>query len=306
MADIVLHEVGMRDGLQIERQIVPTEQKIKWIEALIDSGVDIVQVGSFVHPEKVPQMADTDRLFSYFAQPGKKARPVILSALVLNERGLDRGMACGVEQFCMGVSASDTHSRKNTDMGTREAIARIVPMAKRAQTAGRAVQVSVQSAFGCGLEGEIPLGRVLDIVRAYLDAGIRTVSLADTAGHAVPDHVEELYGAVLALDPSVECACHFHDTYGLGMANTLAALKAGVRSFEVAFAGLGGCPFTAATGGNVSTEDFLYFLRRTGRRADIDLSRIIGVAAEAGRFFGRSLPGTVHRIGPIRMPTPRS
>jgi hydroxymethylglutaryl-CoA lyase len=300
MARIVLHEVGMRDGLQIETQIVPTEQKIQWIEALIGSGIDVIQVGSFVHPEKVPQMADTDCLFRHFIQPGKKTRPVILSGLVLNEKGLDRGMACGVEYFCMGVSASDAHSRRNTGMGTKEAIGRIIPMAKRAKAAGCAVQVSVQSAFGCGLEGKIPVEWVLDIVRAYLDAGLSTIQLSDTAGHAVPDQVEELYASIFALNLAIECACHFHDTYGLAMANTLAALKAGVTHFEVAFGGLGGCPFTAATGGNLSTEDFVYLLQRTGRRQDIDLAPLMAVASEAGRFFKRSLPGTVHRIGPIK------
>jgi hydroxymethylglutaryl-CoA lyase len=306
MADIVLQEVGMRDGLQIERQIVPTEVKIRWIETLIDSGIDIVQVGSFVHPEKVPQMADTDKLFSHFTQPGKKTKPVTLSGLVLNERGLERGLACGVEHFCMGVSASDTHSRKNAGMGTKEAIARIIPMAKQAKAAGRAVQVSVQSAFGCGLEGKIPAERVLDIVRAYLDAGLRTIQLSDTAGHAVPDQVEALYGAVFALDPSIECACHFHDTYGLAMADTLAALKAGVTSFEVAFGGMGGCPFTAATGGNLCTEDFVYFLQRTGRRRDITIEPLIAVASQASQFFKRSLPGTVYRTGLIKTPAPQS
>lgn len=305
MAAIVIHEVGMRDGLQIERQVVPTEQKIAWIERLIAAGVDLIQLGSFVHPDKVPQMADSDRLFAHFTAPGRKPRPATLSGLVLNEKGLERGLACGVERFCMGVSASDTHSRKNTGMGTEEAVRRIIPMATRALAAGKGVQVSVQSAFGCGLEGPIPAERVLGIVRAYLEAGLRTIQLSDTAGHALPEQVTRLYGAVLALDPAVECACHFHDTYGLGMANTIAALEAGVTHFEVAFAGLGGCPFTAATGGNLSTEDFLYYLQRTGRRTDIDLAPILRVATEAGRFFQRGLPGSLHRIGPIRIPGPR-
>ena len=296
---IVLHEVGMRDGLQIERQTVPTAQKIQWIEKLIASGIDIVQVGSFVHPGKVPQMADTDQLFAHLANHRPQGSAVVLSALVLNEKGLERGLACGVDQFCMGVSASTTHSRRNTGMATEEAIARIVPMARQSLAAGRPVQVSVQSAFGCGFEGKIPAQRVLDIVRVFLDAGLRMISLADTAGHAVPAHVEDLFGAVLALDSSVECTCHFHDTYGLAMANALAALSAGVKSFELAFAGLGGCPFTAATGGNLCTEDFLYYLHRTGRRQEIQLAPILEVATEASAFFGRSLPGTVHRVGLI-------
>ena len=256
MATIVLHEIGMRDGLQIEKRIVSTPLKLAWLEQLIASGVDMVQVGSFVHPDKVPQMADTDALFRELAGPRPVSRPA-LSGLVLNEKGLDRALACGVEQICMGVSASDTHSRRNAGMSTREAIARIVPMAKRAIAAGKPVQVSIQSAFGCGMEGTVPQARVLDIVRTYLDAGLRLISLCDTAGHGVPGQVRDLYGAVFELDPGVQCACHFHDTYGLAMANTLAALDAGVTHVESAFAGLGGCPFTAATGGNLCTEDFV-------------------------------------------------
>ena len=188
------------------------------------------------------------------------------------------------------------HSRKNTGMGTEEALRRIIPMAKKAKAAGHAVQVSVQSAFGCGLAGKIPVERVLDIVRAYLDAGLRTIQLSDTAGHAVPDQVEALYGAVFALDPSVECACHFHDTYGLAMANAYVALKAGVRYFESAFAGLGGCPFTAVAAGNLCTEDFVHLLQRMGMRPEIDLGRMNEVSREAGRFFDRTLPGVIHRL----------
>lgn len=300
MTQIIIHEVGMRDGLQIEKRVVPTEQKLLWLDKLMASGVDIVQVGSFVHPGKVPQMADTDILFQRLLEKGRGERPV-LSGLVLNEKGLDRALACGVEQVCMGVSASEMHSRKNTGMSTSEAVARIVPTAKRAVAAGKPVQVSVQSAFGCGMEGKVPASRVLDIVKAYLDAGMRMISLCDSAGHALPGQVRDLFGAVLSLDPEVRCACHFHDTYGLAMANTIAALEAGVTFVETAFAGIGGCPFTAVTGGNLSTEDFVYLLHRTGRRNDVDLSPLIAVAREASSFLERALPGTVHRVGPITL-----
>jgi len=298
--ETIIHEVGMRDGLQVEKAVVPTDQKIRWIEALILSGVDIVQLGSFVHPGKVPQMADTDQLFAHFSQPGRKARPVTLSGLVLNEKGLERGMTCGVEQFCMGVSASDTHSRKNTGMSTPEATERIMAMARNAVEAGKAVQVSVQSAFGCGYEGVVPEEKVLEIVRRYLDAGLRTISLADTAGHAIPDQVERLFGSILELDPRAECACHFHDTYGLAMANACAALRCGVKYFEAAFAGLGGCPFTAVAAGNLCTEDFVHLLQRMGRRRDIQLDKLVATASETGQFLRRTLPGTVHRTGPMR------
>src|SRR5512140_3670429 len=186
MNQIVIHEVGLRDGLQMEQQIVPTEQKIKWIEAFIASGIGIVQLGSFVHPTKVPQMADTDALFRHFAQPEHKPANVILSGLVLNEKGLERGEACGVEMYCMGVSASDTHSRKNSGMSTSEAVEHIVAAAKQVVSAGKRVQVSVQSAFGCGFEGAVSQDRVLSIVEEYLAVGLKNISLADTAGHAYP------------------------------------------------------------------------------------------------------------------------
>ncbi len=299
MAEVVIHEVGLRDGLQIEKQVVPTEQKIAWIDALINTGIDVVQLGSFVHPEKLPQMADTDRLFSYFTRPGGKPRRAVLSGLVLNEKGLERAMACGVELFCMGISASDTHSRKNTGMSTEEACSRILAMAREALGAKKAVQVSVQSAFGCGYEGRVPKGTVLAIVRRILDAGLRTVSLADTAGHANPRQVEELFSAIRASDHSVELACHFHDTYGLGLANCCAALNAGVRYFESAIAGLGGCPFTAVTGGNVCTEDFVHLLQRMNLRKDVNLASLIGIAEQVARFFNREMPGKVYRTGPI-------
>lgn len=298
MRKLVLHEVGPRDGLQVEKQTVPTGTKLAWIGRILASGVDIVQVGSFVHPEKVPQMADTDELFRRLsARPD--AGSGVLSGLVLNEKGLDRALSCGVELVCMGVSASDTHSRKNTGMGTEEATRRILATAKKAVEAGRAVQVSVQSAFGCGFEGPVPEERVLSIVKEYLDAGLRRISLADTAGHAYPEQVERLFEAILELEPDVESACHFHDTFGLGMANVWAAMRSGVVSFDSSFAGLGGCPFTKVAAGNVATEDLVHGWQRSGRRLDVKLDVLIEVARSVSAFFGREMPGRVHKTGPI-------
>jgi hydroxymethylglutaryl-CoA lyase len=304
MSKIIIHEVGPRDGLQIEKTTVPTDQKVAWIDALLRSGVDVVQIGSFVHKEKVPQMADTDDLFRHFAQPGRVPAGVRLSGLVLNEKGLERGFACGVGYFCMGVSASDTHSRKNSGMSTAEAADRIIAMAKKAGDAGAAVQVSVQSAFGCGFEGTVPEDRVLGIVRRFLDAGLTTISLADSAGHANPGQVERLFSAVLALDPAIECTCHLHDTYGLGLANAYAALRAGVRTFESAFAGLGGCPFTAIAGGNVATEDFVHMLQHMGLRPDVRLDVLLDVARDAARFFGRDMASRLSKTGAIPVIAP--
>lgn len=297
MGRIRLHEVGPRDGLQIEAAIVPTDTKERWIRALSACGLDIVQVGSFVHPAKVPQMADTDELFRrLLADPPPG---VVLSGLVLNEKGLERALACGVPLICMGVSASETHSRRNTGMGTDEALGRILAMAQTARAAGRQVQVSVQSAFGCGFEGPVPASRVLAIVDRYLEAGLRQINLADTAGHACPPQVERLFAEILRREPEADCACHFHNTYGLGMANIYAALRVGVTLVETSMGGLGGCPFTKVAAGNVATEDFVHALQRDGQRLDVDLQGLIALAREAAATFGRALEGYVYKTGPI-------
>jgi hydroxymethylglutaryl-CoA lyase len=297
MKTIVFHEVGPRDGLQAEKQVVPTDKKLEWIRALAASGLDIVQVGSFVRGDKMPQMADTDELFRKLgADPRDGA---VLSGLVLNEKGLERALEVGVEMICMGVSASETHSQKNTGMGTAEAQQRIVAMGRKALEAGKKVQVSVQSAFGCGFEGRIAEERVLGIVQAYAEAGLTNISLADTAGHAHPEQVRRIFGALFRLAPGAQCTCHFHDTYGLGMANVHAAMEAGVTSFETSFAGLGGCPFTKVAAGNVATEDLVHGLQRAGLRKDVRLARLVEVARDVAAFFGREMPGRVQTTGPL-------
>ncbi len=294
MNPILIHEVGPRDGLQNESRVVPTATKLDWIRRVADSGVDLVQVGSFVRSDKLPQMADTDDLFRILGGENHRA---VFSGLVLNEKGLERAMEVGVGMICMGVSASDTHSRKNTGMSTEEATSRIVAMAKAAQKTGRRVQVSVQSAFGCGFEGVVPFERVRTLVEAYLEAGLHSISLADTAGHAHPAQIRRYLRCFLELDPSAEFTAHIHNTYGLGMANVYAALDAGAASIETSFGGLGGCPFTKVASGNVATEDLVHGLQRNGQRTDVDLGALLGVARDVSDFFGRELPGCVHKVG---------
>jgi hydroxymethylglutaryl-CoA lyase len=301
MEKIIIHEVGPRDGLQVEEQLVPLEKKIQWITGLIDSGIDIIQLGSFVNPKRVPQMADTEELFKHFLKSKNKKKQVTLSGLVLNEKGMERGLECGVELFCMGVSASETHSKKNTGMTTDEALARIINMAKVITDAGKHVQVSVQSAFGCGYEGKVPKEKVLSIINKYFDAGIFNISLADTAGHANPYQTEKLINEIFNLNNNVKIACHFHDTYGMAMANVYAAYQSGIRIFESSFAGLGGCPFTAIASGNVCTEDLVNMLNNFGLCKDIELDKIIEVSNDAEKFFNRVLPGIIHKTGTIKV-----
>ncbi|MFA6570872.1 MAG: hydroxymethylglutaryl-CoA lyase [Bacteroidota bacterium] len=299
MEKIFIHEVGMRDGLQMESVTVSLETKIRWIENLAKSGIDIIQLGSFVNPVKMPQMADTDDLFNYFKSENKPEN-VILSGLVLNEKGMERGLECGVDMFCLGVSASETHSKKNTGMSVKDATQRIIAIAKQIMNTGKKLQVSVQSAFGCGFEGNIPEEKVFEIVKKYLNAGIKNISLADTAGHANPQKVERMFSTIKEFDISTELTCHFHNTYGMGMANCISAMKTGVKYFETAFGGLGGCPFTKLAAGNVCTEDFVHMLQNMGQRNDIDISEIIGVTNYARGYFAKELPGHVYKSGPIK------
>jgi hydroxymethylglutaryl-CoA lyase len=184
-------------------------------------------------------------------------------------------------------------------MGTEEATGRIIALAHKAKAAGRQVQVSVQSAFGCGFEGAIGEDRVMSIVVAYLEAGLTAISLADTAGHAHPEQVRRYVRKILDLHQGAEVTAHIHDTYGLGMASVYAAMEAGARTIETSFGGLGGCPFTKVAAGNVATEDLVHGLQRAGQRLDIGLSVLLGVTKDLATHFGRELPGYVYKTGPI-------
>ena len=297
--DVIVHDVGMRDGLQMETQIIAPEKKNELINLLFDAGVDIIQFGSFVNPAKVPQMKDTDELIRGFVNNPARGKSII-SALVLNEKGLERGMECGVEMFCMGVSASETHSMKNTGMTTDEALTRIIPMAKEAIQAGKKVQVSVQSAFGCGFEGKISEDKVYKIISEYLSADLNNISLADTAGHANHAQVERMFGKLFDMDKRAEPACHFHNTYGMGLVNIYAAIQTGVKFIETAFGGLGGCPFTKSPAGNVATEDFVHMIQQMGYRSDIKIDKIITASEILAEILGKQLPGLVYKNNVIK------
>ncbi len=298
MTNIKIHEVGLRDGLQNEIKIIPSEIKLKWIEKLIQSGVDYLQIGSFVNPSRVPQMADTDELFKFLSK--NKKSNTILSGLVLNEKGLDRALDCGVELVCMGMSASDTHSTKNTGKSTEDALTSIINMGKKLLDMNHQVQVSVQSAFGCGFEGKIDEDKVINICKLYIDNGLMNISLADTAGHAYPEQVKRLFAAVKAYNGNAKLTAHIHNTYGLGIANCYAAIDNGAEIIETAFGGLGGCPFTKVAAGNVPTEDFVSGLQRNQVRTDINIDSILEVSQDAQSMLDRKLESYIWRAGRVR------
>lgn len=292
--EIVIHEVGLRDGLQMESEPVPTITKLQWAQTLANSGLDIIQLGSFVNPKIVPQMADTDELFEEVKRNGKFNAK--FSALILNEKGFERAIKANVDLICMGVSASETHSKKNTGMSVEEALERIIRIATDSSKMGKDVQVSVQSAFGCGYEGDIPEENVYKIIEQYFNNGLNKISLADTSGYAYPSKVERMFTYLQKMNPKAEFACHFHNTYGLGLVNTYVAIQNGVKYIETAFGGLGGCPFTKQPAGNVCTEDFVNMLQKMGLRTDIKIDKIISVTKYASGFFVKDLPGYLYKI----------
>jgi len=298
MINIKIHEVGLRDGLQNESKTIPSEIKLNWIEKLIQSGVDYLQIGSFVNPSRVPQMADTDELFKILSKIEKNN--TILSGLVLNEKGLDRALDCEVELVCMGMSASDTHSMKNTGKSSDGALESIINMGKKLLDMNHKVQVSVQSAFGCGFEGKIDEDKVINICKLYIDNGLMNISLADTAGHAYPEQVKRLFDAVKNYNENAKLTAHIHNTYGLGIANCYAAIDNGAEIIETAFGGLGGCPFTKVAAGNVATEDFVAGLQRNQVRTDIDIDSILEVSKEAQSILDRKLESYILRAGRVR------
>ncbi|ROL56270.1 hydroxymethylglutaryl-CoA lyase [Bacteroidetes/Chlorobi group bacterium Naka2016] len=291
--EVIIHEVGLRDGLQMESQQVPTITKVQWAEKLVEAGIDVIQLGSFVNPKILPQMADTDELFE--EMKSKKASNVRFSALILNEKGFERALKADADLICMGVSASETHSKKNTGMTIAEALERIINIAKEAMKLGKDIQVSVQSAFGCGYEGDIPEERVYKIVERYFSEGINKVSLADTSGYAFPTKVERMFQTLQKMNPDAEFAAHFHNTYGLGIVNSYVAMQNGVKYIETAFGGLGGCPFTKQPAGNVCTEDFVNMLQKMGLRNDINIGKIVSVTKYACGFFIKDLPGYLYK-----------
>jgi hydroxymethylglutaryl-CoA lyase len=279
---VTLIEVGPRDGFQMEKGVIPTPVKIDVIKGLIEAGFKHLQVTAFVHPERVPQLADAEQLV--------KALPilpdVIYNALVLNHRGLARALAAGMASVEISVSASDTHSRKNVGMTHAQALQEAMEMIRTAQKSGCHIRAGIQCAFGCAYEGNIPPDRVLDMSRRFRDAGIDMLAIADTTGMGTPATVTRLLKKLLPLATGVPVVLHLHDTKSLGFANLLAALASGVTHFDTALGGLGGCPFVPDAPGNLGTEKTVDMLHRMNISTGID-SALVKIHAERVLSFRR-------------------
>lgn len=290
---VQIREQGPRDGLQNEPVFLPTDRKVKLINALSETGLQVIAATSFVHPAKVPQLRDAEEVMASIRRvPG-----VTYVAFVPNEKGLERAIRCAIDGFGVGVSASDTFSRRNVNRSRDERYAEIPRLLARAEEANLLVdQGTISMAFGCPFEGEIPPQRVIGIAKQLHALGVETICLADTIGIAHPAQVYDLFCRLQEAIPGITLASHFHDTYGRGLANALAALQAGCRIFDSSIGGLGGCPFAPGAAGNIATEDLVSMLEGMGIRTGIDLERIVACARLAEELIGRPLPGHVLHI----------
>ncbi len=292
MPEVILEEQGLRDGLQTLQLIIPTEKKLEWIARLVEAGLRRLQVASFVHPRLVPQMADAEAIFQALPQNDG----VVYSALVLNQKGVERAIAAGARHLAISLSASDTHSQKNTRMTLEEAKADFRANVQLARAHGIRVRAGIQCAFGCRYEGAIPIQRVLDLIRHHLDAGADEIALADSTGMAHPVQVRQVVHQAIELCGSVPLALHLHNTENKGLANLFAAYEAGVRQFDTAFGGLGGCPFIPGATGNIATEDTVHFFRQMGVETGIDLQKVAAISREVERLTPHQLSGALYKL----------
>ncbi|GAA1584942.1 hydroxymethylglutaryl-CoA lyase [Actinomadura kijaniata] len=291
-------EVGPRDGLQNEDRILPAEVKIELIERGVAAGITRIEAVSFVHPARVPQMADAEQVMAGVPRPGG----VSYIGLVLNRRGLDRALAAAVDEVNAVVVATDTFCVRNQGVTTDAAMDAFEGIAGAAAEAGVRCGITIAAAFGCPFEGQTPPARVAELARRAHAAGAREIALADTIGVGVPGQVRDLTRRVRAAAPGLPLRFHFHNTRNTGYANALAAVAEGVTVLDASTGGFGGCPFAPAATGNIATEDLLYALHREGHTTGIDPQAVAATGAWLGDHLGKPAPALLGRAGPFPAP----
>jgi len=290
---VTLEDQSLRDGLQFEQKVLPLAEKLSVFRLLAAAGFKRIQAGSFVHPETVPQMADTDDFVQII---GSETPGVLVSALVLNDKGLERAFKCGLNRLSMSSSASNSHSLKNVKRPAEEAFAGLLEMIRRALERGLQVRAGIQCAFGCVYEGPLDENKVLGMAVRLAETGAGEIELADTTGMANPLQVRRLVAKTRTAIPHLPVSIHLHDTRGLGLANMLAAYEEGVTIFDVSTGGLGGCPFVKGAAGNVAAEDAVNLFEQIGVETGIDLKALCTVVDRYEELLGRSLPGRMNRV----------
>jgi hydroxymethylglutaryl-CoA lyase len=292
-----IREVGPRDGFQNEPEVIATEDKVRLVEALARTGLSRLEVTSFVRADVIPQLADARKVLERADIP----ESVAVSVLVPNERGLEQALELRdpIDEVNLFLSATETHNRRNVNRSVEESLDGLERVVRRARGEGLRCEGVVSVSFGCPYEGEVAPERVLGIAERLVAAGCAEVAFGDTTGMANPRQVREFFPAAAERLPGVELTAHFHNTRGQGLANVLAALEAGVRSFESSFGELGGCPVPRGATGNIASEDLVSMLHEMGYVTGVDLQALLAAASEAQRVLGRPLSGHLLTAGPI-------
>ncbi len=290
---VSIYEVAPRDGLQNESAQVATHAKVRLIDALVDAGVTRIEVGSFVSPKWVPQMADADEVFRTIERrPG-----VTYSGLCPNARGLIRAVEAKVDEVAVFVSASETHNLKNVNKTIAHTLKAFESVIGPAVDEGLRVRAYISTMWGCPYEGEVDPRRGLELARHLLDQGCYQISLGDTIGVGTPRQTERIVDMFLSAFETDQVALHLHDTRGTALANVVMGLQMGITTFDASVAGLGGCPFAPGAAGNLATEDLVYTLNGMDIETGIDLDKLWQAGQVAEAIVGRELPGKVHRAG---------
>ena len=287
-------DTTLRDGLQIEKAIVPTDVKVTLAEKLIGAGLKQIEVGSFVNPKKVPQMADTDELLRRLAP--HEADGVEFYTLVFNLKGAQRAVDAGAKNIKLVLSASEGHSKANSDASIAEASDRLMDAAIFARDQGLRFDITTAVSFICPFDGITEADHLVEVLRPFVDAGAHGIGVADTIGNANPSLVRRNTSAVLEAFPDKPVNLHLHDTYNFGMANVLAALDLGIANFDAAMGGLGGCPFAPGAAGNIGTDDLVHLLHREGVATGVDVEALTEVREPLIAAVGHNLTSSLSDI----------
>lgn len=291
---IHMQEVGLRDGLQMEKVFVPTADKIALCNALSDAGLAKIEVTSFTSPTAIPALRDAEIVMrEIMRRPG-----TVYTALVPNLRGAERAIESRTDELNLVMSVSATHNLANLRMTQEQSFAALAQVVALAQGAGVAVNVSLSCVFGCPFEGDVPEADVLGWVQRFADLGVRGITLCDTTGMAYPTQVRHVTTVARARWPGVEFTLHFHNTRGMGLANVLAAIDAGADRFDASLGGLGGCPYAPGASGNVCSEEVVHALALMGYDTGVHLAQLIAAAQRLPALIGRDIPSQIAKAGP--------
>lgn len=297
-----INEVVTRDGFQSEPRFIPTEDKIALIDLMSQAGYHAIEVTSFTSPKAIPMLADAEAVMA-----GITRNPAVeYVALIPNVRGAERALKSRVDVFNLVMSVSESHNRANLRMSREESCAQLTDVIRLAHEAGTPVNVSLSTSFGCPFEGAVDASAVLEWAERFADLGVRGISLCDTTGMADPGAVGRLCREALERFPRLELTLHFHNTRGMGLANALAALQAGIREFDASLGGLGGCPYAPGATGNICTEELVHMLQLMGYDTGMNLPLLLEGAARVEALAGRQVPSQLLRAGTVDNPRTRS